>query len=235
MAKIYINKLEASRRQIDAAIRMLLAKEDSLAIHTVAAAGYRVLRDLFEHRGKNDLDELLTVGIYQAAREYSEGLVTREQLDELFKGDNFSQDVIVDIAKDIKDGAIGSREEMKATVVSSVAERKERYKMLGAIPNFLKHADQDQNNLIELDNVDNIPALIELLSHAAAAYSLIAQSSTSEMRVIMYLHRASMSKKRGYPPDKIEEHLAAMTESQRLNAGKKLLDIFRAESGVQSE
>ena len=60
MAKIYINKLEAARRQIDAAIRMLLAKEDSLAIHTVVAAGYRVLRVLLRHRGKDDLDELLT-------------------------------------------------------------------------------------------------------------------------------------------------------------------------------
>jgi hypothetical protein len=36
-AEIYVNKLEAARQQIDAAIRMLLANEDSLAIHTVAA------------------------------------------------------------------------------------------------------------------------------------------------------------------------------------------------------
>jgi len=49
------------------------------------------------------------------------------------------------------------------------------------------------------------------------------------MRVIGFLQRASMINKFGYPGNKIEEHLAGLTESQRLEAAKKLLDIFRAE------
>ena len=49
MAKIDINKPEAARRQIDAAIRMLFSGEDPVAVHTLAMAGFRVLRDLAKH------------------------------------------------------------------------------------------------------------------------------------------------------------------------------------------
>jgi hypothetical protein len=46
MAKINVNKSEAARRQIDTAIRMLFSEEDPLAIHTIAGAAFRILRDL---------------------------------------------------------------------------------------------------------------------------------------------------------------------------------------------
>lgn len=51
MAKIKVNKIEAVRRQLDAAIRMLFANEDPLAIHTLSMAAFRILRDL---AGKRD-------------------------------------------------------------------------------------------------------------------------------------------------------------------------------------
>jgi len=40
-----VNKIDAARRQIDAAIRMLFEGEDPVAIHTLAMAGFRILRD----------------------------------------------------------------------------------------------------------------------------------------------------------------------------------------------
>lgn len=46
MGKIKVNKIEAARRQIDMAIRMLFDNEDPIAIHTLAMAGFRILRDL---------------------------------------------------------------------------------------------------------------------------------------------------------------------------------------------
>ncbi|MXX40806.1 MAG: hypothetical protein F4Y91_02625 [Gemmatimonadetes bacterium] len=49
MAKIKVNKPEAARRQIDAAIRMLFSGEDPVAVHTLAMASFRVLRDLAKH------------------------------------------------------------------------------------------------------------------------------------------------------------------------------------------
>jgi len=48
MTKIKVTKLEAAQRQIDAAIRWLFKNEDPVAIHTIAAAGYRILKDLAE-------------------------------------------------------------------------------------------------------------------------------------------------------------------------------------------
>jgi hypothetical protein len=51
MAKIRINKFDAARRQIDAAIRMTFSGEDPVAIHSVIAAGHRIIRDVCEQRG----------------------------------------------------------------------------------------------------------------------------------------------------------------------------------------
>ena len=46
MTKIRVNKIDAARRQIDAAIRLLFDNDDPVAIHTLQAAGFRILRDL---------------------------------------------------------------------------------------------------------------------------------------------------------------------------------------------
>jgi hypothetical protein len=51
VTKLRINKLEAARRQINCAIRMTFDGADPVAIHTVIAAGHRIIRDLCERRG----------------------------------------------------------------------------------------------------------------------------------------------------------------------------------------
>ena len=52
-AKIVVNKLEAAWRQIDKAIRMLFDRDDSVPIHTLASAGFRILKDLSEKSERN--------------------------------------------------------------------------------------------------------------------------------------------------------------------------------------
>jgi hypothetical protein len=52
MSKITINKMDAARRQIDAAIRMTFANEDPVAVLTVISAANRIVRDLCEKRGE---------------------------------------------------------------------------------------------------------------------------------------------------------------------------------------
>lgn len=42
-ATLALTKVADAQRQLDAAIRMFFAEEDELAIHTAAAAAYRVL------------------------------------------------------------------------------------------------------------------------------------------------------------------------------------------------
>ncbi len=55
MTKIRVNKIDAARRQIDAAIRLLFDNDDPVAIHTLAAAGFRIFRDLSDKRGKRSV------------------------------------------------------------------------------------------------------------------------------------------------------------------------------------
>jgi hypothetical protein len=48
-----ITKIEAAERQLDAAIRLFFANDDWIAVHTLAAASGRILRDLAEQRGSS--------------------------------------------------------------------------------------------------------------------------------------------------------------------------------------
>ncbi len=56
MAKIEVDKISAARRQINAAIRLLFSDEDPIAIHTVASASFRVLKDLAEKQDSEIMD-----------------------------------------------------------------------------------------------------------------------------------------------------------------------------------
>jgi len=51
VTKIRINKIDAAKRQINAAIRMTFQGEDPVAIHSVIAAGHRIIRDICQKRG----------------------------------------------------------------------------------------------------------------------------------------------------------------------------------------
>ena len=53
-----INKLEAAQQQLDCAITLLLSKQDSLAVHTLAYAAYRLLYDHHGASVQTLLDEL---------------------------------------------------------------------------------------------------------------------------------------------------------------------------------
>ena len=57
MGDLRTNKIDAARRQLEAAIRMFFGGDDPFAIHTVASAAYRILRDVAEHSGKSPFHE----------------------------------------------------------------------------------------------------------------------------------------------------------------------------------
>ena len=50
MAEIKVNKIDAARRQVEAAIRLFFSNEDPVAIHTLVFAGLGILKDLAEIR-----------------------------------------------------------------------------------------------------------------------------------------------------------------------------------------
>ena len=63
MNEIKLTKLQAAQRQIDAGIVMLFKNDDPVAIHTVAMAAFRILRDLVKQRGLEDpVDSMIKPG-----------------------------------------------------------------------------------------------------------------------------------------------------------------------------
>ncbi len=53
-----MNKTEAARRQIDVAIRLLFSEEDPVAIHTLAGAAFRILRDLADKKSDSYMKKI---------------------------------------------------------------------------------------------------------------------------------------------------------------------------------
>ena len=50
MAKIKVTKIDGARRQIKSAMRMSIYGEDTIAIHILASASWKILRDLGRNR-----------------------------------------------------------------------------------------------------------------------------------------------------------------------------------------
>lgn len=70
---LYVTKIAAAQRQLNAAIRMTLSGEDDLAIHTVAAASFRLLRDIKHKRGRSELTDQWARSLYYLARDLVAG------------------------------------------------------------------------------------------------------------------------------------------------------------------
>src|ERR1017187_8231362 len=60
-----ITKLDAARRQLDTAIKLFFDKEDSLSVHTLAYASFKILFDIYPlHKGDDfatKIDEMIRV------------------------------------------------------------------------------------------------------------------------------------------------------------------------------
>jgi hypothetical protein len=187
-AIVYITKLEAARRQVNASIRMYMTKQDDLAIHTVAAAAYRLLRELLDNRGIDDRDDLLRVGLFYLAKEMSLGTLSDKDYKTLM-GDEYTQSIVSRIADTIKqhggDVDIDDIDSIipRASIRTSPSARRSRLEQLWKASNFLKHADRDQHGAISLDDIDNDMMIIS----ASAAYTMVAHDITGEMAVFYAL------------------------------------------------
>lgn len=124
MTKLRINKIDAARRQIDAAIRMTFGEEDPAAIHSVIGAAHRVVRDLCERRG--DIESYL-----------------------------------------------------RFTDWIAPGHESEFWRQWNASINFLKHADEDADGILELDD----EASDFLIIFTSKWYQDLGNSPTPEMRI----------------------------------------------------
>lgn len=155
---VFANKLSVAKRQLDAAIRMYFAGEDSIAVHTVASAAFNVFSDLLEKRGKDASVHGFIYGAIRAAKDLREGKLTEDDIRSWGEGaldlvrsydSLFDEDPDVDI-----DQVTGNAPQGWAR--QFWLNKREAY-------NFVKHADRDADGLLDEASINNEDILMHAL------------------------------------------------------------------------
>ena len=171
-ATVHVTKIAAAIRQLDAAIRMFFAKEDELAIHTVVAAAFRVLRDVTKKQGRNFTAEVIRDGFFRMALQHAKGDLPPEQVKAM--ADSGLLQTLVSIGETIKShGEQYARKNVAVTMTQAIEQKTWPSKPA----NFLKHADNDPDDHLPLEQVDNE----KLLMGASAAYLNLMKAPTPEI------------------------------------------------------
>jgi hypothetical protein len=218
-ASIFINKLEAARRQLDAAIRMTFANEDELAIHTVAAAAYRILRDMLDKRGRHDLEDLIRAGLYGMAKDFADGKISRDQLE-----NSQVYDLVSTVAEKLKiNGDEITVDDMP--IFLNESSKKAHWQAMSGMSGFLKHADRLPESIIALKDVNNE----SLIMHACSAYNMVSHHTlTPEMAIFHYFYWAT-AEVFGIDADEPEigDYLKRLSPSRRRRACIKWIKICK--------
>jgi hypothetical protein len=176
---VYVTKVAAAQRQLDAAIRMTLVDEDALAIHTVAAAAYRILRDIKKQRNHRELNERLGTGLFHLARDLVSGEI-EELPEQVRKASPLFSKLVDHVVFLIRNGKITSPKDVFAMLRFTGEES--YWRQFNQSANFLKHADIDVNNRLREGALDNNTLLLS----AVCAYSELMGTITPEMQSIAY-------------------------------------------------
>ena len=155
MAEIHITKLAAAQRQLQAAIRMFFAKEDDLAVHTVASAAYRLISDLQKSRGRDEVDEYYKTSVFYLVRDYRRGTLPKYLSDDA-EAMNYVRELAEALPLIAKTTAY---EDISVRVDPELAKR--FWKRRNKVFNFLKHADKDAGKQISMTEVDNYTLLLQ--------------------------------------------------------------------------
>lgn len=203
-ATILVTHLGAAERQLNAAIRMTFASEDDLAIHVVAAAAYRVLRDIKQKtRDRGDAFDLFHRGLYQIANELATG--KRNAIPADFTGP------IVDVIESYRAAIVGGDITSFEDIPSSTIDNEGRFWYEFNTPfNFLKHAAQDDHQeAFDLTTINND----ELLLRVCAVFCEITNRMTPEIEVY-FIYMYSDRDDSGIP-DELRSELAKLTPTQK--------------------
>jgi hypothetical protein len=174
-AHVFLRKEAAAQRQLDAAIRMTFANEDQLAIHTVAAAAYGILRGLKQNQGRSELADRLGLGIFVVARDLALGK-TDQMPPALAQSAVFAK-LITDTVAAIQSGEVSHENDVigKLRLINETGH----WNKFNKAANFLKHADRDPRDTLPLDEMNNET----LLFSGITAYLDLMGKPTPEMVV----------------------------------------------------
>ena len=159
--EIKLTKQAAAHRLIQTAVRLCANPDDALAAHLIAASAFGLLRDLVAKRGQSFQSRAFAESMYYAA------LAHRRGERNPFSDSPELMHVINLVCKGLEDGSVTSAADVKV----SIPQRVERQMVahIAQPTNFLKHADRDPNELIDLADVKPTEATM----HAITAYALL--------------------------------------------------------------
>ena len=148
-AIVLVTKLGAAERQLNAAIRMTLNGEDELAIHTVAAAAFRLIRDVQQARGQRTYVDFMAHALFGAAQNVTAGMPLEPELAAV---PEFVKSVEM-VVQEMSQGRCQAVSELVARLSVGHSE-KPFWNWFNAPANFLKHADSDSDDTLAIELID---------------------------------------------------------------------------------
>jgi hypothetical protein len=176
-ATVFVTKLAAAERQLRAAIRLYFAEEEELAVHTVAAAAYKLLADLKAERGMDEAADAWFATVFYAVRDFRRGTLSPH----LTSNPEFME-WVRQMAEALPISADTYPHEAKATASPKAARL--YWNRRNKVANFLKHADVDAGTALSLDEVDNLT----LLMQGYSAYIDLTQSFLGNEGMVLQLY-----------------------------------------------
>lgn len=149
IATLYINKLAAAKRQLQAAIRMYFMPEDELAVHTVAAAAYGLLKDIKSHRGMSEAADAYLISVFYLVRDFHRGTLPNHMT-----SDPTFMAQVKSIADQLSAITADSKLSDVRTYITPALER-QYWNDTNRAANFLKHADRDVEKTLSVDELGN--------------------------------------------------------------------------------
>ncbi len=163
-ASLHITKLAAAKRQLQAAIRLFFMPEDELAVHTIAAAAYGLLKDIKRDRGMNEAADAHLTTYFYLVRDYRRGTLP----DHMTSDPAFMEEV-KSIADQLSPITADSNFSDVCVSITPTLER-QYWNDTNRAANFLKHADRDTGGTLSLEDLNNQI----LLSKCFCAYQDVA-------------------------------------------------------------
>ena len=219
---LLVTKLEAVRRQIDAAVRMSFLNEDSLAIHTVASAAYVILRDIKKKRSRSEMADTMKAGLFVVARKIEAG-VLKSIPEPLLDSEVIARKIIPSIVESIRRGEVKGPEDIDFAF--SNEWEKQHWQEFNATANFLKHADKDPDEFLDLNKINNS----FLIGSACRAYCEIMGVLTPEMEMFILSVCASDPAFGPAFSQEVDEELRQMSPSKRRKVLLKYLRELKKE------
>jgi hypothetical protein len=146
---LHVTKLAAAKRQLQAAIRMFFLREDELAVHTIAAAAYGLLKDIKRACGMSEAADAFLAGVFYVVRDYRRGtLPTHMTSDAGFMA------AVEWLANELSPITADSKLSDVRVSIAPALER-QYWSDTNRASNFLKHADRDTDETLPLNELGN--------------------------------------------------------------------------------